>query len=261
MHSKTKTKKTHHSSTALISEWFGHWKKDSIEKGLKQIQYESMYTSSFLTYFKKGDVVLEAGCGLSRYCVWLENQGINTYGIDIIKEAIIEGKRYMKKHGYKSELKVGDVRKLPYSSNKFDGYISLGVLEHFESFDDVRKSLAEAFRVLKPGGRVFISIPNPIAIHMIPEKIMDVIGIKSGITHYPLNKQDLLKVAKENKFIIVTHGVHDFYFPIYSYFYMILRRDIWMLKSFLKYTLNVFDSMPVLKDFGSGIHVVLQKPL
>ena len=250
-----------HSDKKLINEWLGHWRKDSVKKGLKQIEYETFYTSSFLTYFKKGDVILEAGCGMARYCLWLEDKGMKTYGIDIVREAVDRGRNFAKKNGYNTKLIVGDVRKLPYKANNFDGYISLGVLEHFELFDDIRKSLSEAFRVLKPGGKVFISIPNPIALHMIPEKIMKAFGVKSGVTHFPLNKRDILKAAEENKFVVITHGTHDFYFPLYCILYTIFRRDIWTLKSFLKKSLNVFDFIPVLKEFGSGIHIILQKPL
>ncbi len=57
------------------------------------------------------------------------------------------------------ELKVylGDVRKLSFSDNEFDGYWSLGVIEHF--YDGYGEILSEMSRVIKPGGKLFLVFP------------------------------------------------------------------------------------------------------
>jgi SAM-dependent methyltransferase len=51
----------------------------------------------------------------------------------------------------------GDVRTLPFRSGSFDAIYSMGTVEHF---DDTDGALREIFRVLRPGGRAVIGVPN-----------------------------------------------------------------------------------------------------
>ena len=50
-----------------------------------------------------------------------------------------------------------DGRDLPYEDNSFDGIFSCSSIEHFGNEDDIRKSIEEVCRVLKPGGVAAIS--------------------------------------------------------------------------------------------------------
>ena len=54
-------------------------------------------------------------------------------------------------------LTQANIYRQPYSANTFDGVILSEILEHVE--DDVR-GLREAFRLLKPGGVVAVTVPN-----------------------------------------------------------------------------------------------------
>jgi len=54
-------------------------------------------------------------------------------------------------------LTGGDVFCLPFPDSTFDGYWSMGVIEHF--WDGYEPILAEAARVLKPGGYLFLTHP------------------------------------------------------------------------------------------------------
>lgn len=53
---------------------------------------------------------------------------------------------------------VSDIRKLPFPDAKFDYLISICVVEHVPDLDRV---LAEASRVLRPGGRFWFTTPSP----------------------------------------------------------------------------------------------------
>ena len=53
----------------------------------------------------------------------------------------------------------GSLTALPYNDGEFDRALCLDVLEHL-SFDEQPRALAELFRVLKPGGRLLVSVPN-----------------------------------------------------------------------------------------------------
>jgi SAM-dependent methyltransferase len=63
------------------------------------------------------------------------------------------------------DIRKGDVRSLDFPAGSFDGYWSIGVIEHFwEGYDPI---LAEAARVLRPGGYLFLSAPwfSPYRAH------------------------------------------------------------------------------------------------
>ncbi|MBM3499272.1 MAG: methyltransferase domain-containing protein, partial [Armatimonadetes bacterium] len=57
-----------------------------------------------------------------------------------------------------ARLVQGDVRRLPFADNSFDACLSFGVIEHFPEGPDA--TLAEARRVLAPGGKVILSVPH-----------------------------------------------------------------------------------------------------
>lgn len=60
---------------------------------------------------------------------------------------------------------LGDIHDLPFDEGSIDGIIARGVLEHVKYPDEV---VAEFFRVLKPHGRVFSSIPFMQGYHPSP---------------------------------------------------------------------------------------------
>ena len=60
----------------------------------------------------------------------------------------------------------GDIMKLPFEDSSFDGYYSLGVVEHFSEIQ-ILDILREAKRVLKPGGKIVIFWPHRFAPSVI----------------------------------------------------------------------------------------------
>ena len=66
----------------------------------------------------------------------------------------------------KSALKHGDILALSYPDSSFDGYYSLGVVEHFTD-SQLERLLGEAWRVLKPGGKLVLFWPHARATSVI----------------------------------------------------------------------------------------------
>jgi SAM-dependent methyltransferase len=56
-----------------------------------------------------------------------------------------------------NDFQAGDIRDTGMEDNTFDACFSWGVFEHFE--DGPGDCLREAFRILKPGGLLFASVP------------------------------------------------------------------------------------------------------
>jgi SAM-dependent methyltransferase len=52
---------------------------------------------------------------------------------------------------------VGDVRRLPFRDASFDAVYSMGTIEHF---DETERAVEEIARVLRPGGRAIVGVPN-----------------------------------------------------------------------------------------------------
>lgn len=91
--------------------------------------------------------VLDIGCGIGDLLAF--RQG--TIGTDINPRAV----EWCRARGHKAELMTPDV--LPFGAAEFDGVVLDNVLEHLE---DPTALLAEARRVLRPGGRMLIGVPG-----------------------------------------------------------------------------------------------------
>lgn len=100
---------------------------------------------------------LDAGCGGGRFVVALARLGAkNVQGIDISKEAIKVAKNRVKKRELNNaNVQVASVLDIPFENSSFDYVISSGVIHHTP---DPYKAFTELVRVIKPGGKVFLSV-------------------------------------------------------------------------------------------------------
>ena len=94
------------------------------------------------------DRVVDLGCGSGRTLLWNRDWGATTVGIDISPFFSADARRDV-------DLLIGDLRKLPFADGTFTKAFSLDVLEHL-SPEALRGMLAEAARVLAPGGALFV---------------------------------------------------------------------------------------------------------
>jgi SAM-dependent methyltransferase len=96
--------------------------------------------------------VLEFGCGLGLYLNAIKRFTTRVYGFDIEVERLA----HARKNGIDGTVgAVGE--RLPYADGAFDVVFSNDVLEHVT---DDRESAHEIVRVLRPGGRAVIYVPN-----------------------------------------------------------------------------------------------------
>jgi len=96
--------------------------------------------------------LLDVGCGVGRFCHAAHTQGWDVIGIDVSENAVNMGKTVSK-----FPLKVTTLEEMAKGSEKFDVLTAFEVLEHIsQPLDFIRTALS----VLKPGGRLFITVPN-----------------------------------------------------------------------------------------------------
>jgi SAM-dependent methyltransferase len=131
--------------------WDQHWEA-LIDESLTTAAIP-WYLRRFVQALPRGARVLEAGCGTGGILKALLTEGLQAQGIDYAEDTV----KALNQRGL--PVRLMDVRSLDYPEDSFDAYISLGVIEHFFDEQQSRQALHEAVRIVKPGGRIFCSVP------------------------------------------------------------------------------------------------------
>ncbi len=102
--------------------------------------------------------VLDLCCGQGRHVLELARRGfLNIEGYDRSQYLIRKARTRAQKENLQVRFREGDARKLPYPPDTFDVVTIMGnSFGYFDSSLQDRKILEEIFRVLKPGGKIFI---------------------------------------------------------------------------------------------------------
>lgn len=102
---------------------------------------------------RRGERILDVACGGGYLLQEAVRRGLVPSGIDIAQAAIDRARTFAPT----ADLRRGDAEAMPYAEGSFDVVTCLGSLEHF-----LRPPVAleEMRRVLAPGGRAVIAIPN-----------------------------------------------------------------------------------------------------
>jgi SAM-dependent methyltransferase len=93
----------------------------------------------------------------TRILAWAARHGARACGVDISEPIVIQARGAFDGSSAPLQSAVGDVRDLPFRDDSFDAIYSMGTIEHF---DETARAVAEMTRVLKPGGRAIIGVPN-----------------------------------------------------------------------------------------------------
>jgi len=145
--------------------WNKIYKNDSARYSYYNLYEAHEDLESVVGILKKNKVetVLDLGCGVGRNLIPLVKQEFSVSGIDYAPEAIKQTSEILKKENLKAQLIEGDIYKiLPYKNDFFDAVISVQVIQHaYEK--DILKALKEIYRVLKPGGLIFITVCGRIS--------------------------------------------------------------------------------------------------
>jgi len=115
--------------------------------------YEYPWASWFI---EKGETVLDAGCGIEHPFKFLLGYWCDAYACDLdpaINKVEIPLDRDL-------HLCEADMTNLPYPGNTFDKVFCISVIEHLDPASR-RDALIEFYRVLKPSGKLIMTLDYP----------------------------------------------------------------------------------------------------
>ena len=133
------------------------WKLEGSEVNLDDCQIELIH-DVLLTHLPKAGLIVDAGCGVARWPIYLRQRGYRVFGLEWSHEAC----RIAKDTDPQLEVVRSDVRSTPLKDRSVDAVLSLGVVEHDEAGPIA--ALRETHRILKPGGLLLLAVPynNPL---------------------------------------------------------------------------------------------------
>lgn len=144
-----------------------------------------------LASLKAGETVLDLGSGAGFDCFLAASRvGENgrVIGVDMTPDMLEKARSNAGKGNYNNvEFRLGEIEHLPVADNAVDAIISNCVIN---LSPDKAKVFSEAFRVLKPGGRLMVS--DIVLLKELPGFIKDSIQAYIGCLSGALLKDDYL---------------------------------------------------------------------
>jgi SAM-dependent methyltransferase len=136
--------------------WTAKWDEmggpsDTVANIPRKDEYKVM--APYLKDLPRGARMLDGGCGLGDWTIHFSEQGWPTLGLDISRKTVGVLNTRFPEH----DFQIGDIRATGLPDEAFDAYFSWGTFEHFEA--GLSPCIDEAYRVLKPGGFLFTSVP------------------------------------------------------------------------------------------------------
>ncbi len=144
-----------------------------------------------LSSVKEGDTVLDLGSGAGFDCFLAAKrtgESGHVIGVDMTPEMLAKARANAEKGGYTNvEFREGEIEKLPVEDNSVDIVISNCVIN---LSSDKEAVFSEIHRVLKPGGRFFVS--DIVLSAPLPESILASAAAYTACVAGALLKEDYL---------------------------------------------------------------------
>jgi len=148
-----------------------------------------------LASLREGETVLDLGSGAGFDCFLAANKvGENgrVIGVDMTPEMIEKARENTEEGDYRNvEFRLGEIENLPVADNSVDIVISNCVIN---LSPDKRRVFMEAFRVLKPGGRLMVS--DMVLLKELPDFIKNSIEAYIGCLSGAIMKDEYTEAIK-----------------------------------------------------------------
>ncbi|MSP12512.1 MAG: class I SAM-dependent methyltransferase [Chloroflexi bacterium] len=126
------------------------------EQGIRQMDSFYLWVLELLEA-QPGQRLVDISCGEGQLVRFAAAAGVKAVGLDIAETAL----RVAAQAGASAGWVVTDAEKLPLADASFDLLTNIGSLEHYES---MHTAVHEMARVLRPGGKAAILVPNTFGL-------------------------------------------------------------------------------------------------
>jgi SAM-dependent methyltransferase len=139
------------------------WSKDEIDWGMFSGPESELGALGELA----GKDVIELGCGTAYFGAWLAKRGARVTGVDVTPAQLDTARRMSDEFGIPIELVEASAEDVPLPDASFD----LAVSEYGASiWCDPERWIAEAARLLRPGGRLAFLCNSTLSILCAPDE-------------------------------------------------------------------------------------------
>lgn len=135
-----------------------------------------------------GKVVVDVGAGGGYVSGLLAKRGARVLGIDVARKALLAGKTTLTQHAAQLAFAEASALSLPVADDSVDVVVNTDVMVHLPlAMGGARRAVAEAARVLKPGGTFWFSTINDtwLARFVLITLGEDLLGVIHKGTHEP----------------------------------------------------------------------------
>ncbi len=178
--------------------WDERWKKEDLlrlfSRSRNSLESE-LIRDMTAKYLPKRAKILEGGCGLGDKVFVLKQSGYEVIGVDYAVQTVGKLNKFMPE----LDIRYGDLRTLPFLGHVFDGYWSFGVIEHdYYGFQEIAR---EMFRVLKPGGFLFMTVPALSRLRRM----------KAAAGFYPAFREDSVDRSRFYQFAYSSEEIQELF--------------------------------------------------
>ena len=174
------------------------------------IVVQGAYIDEFLSHIRPGMRVLDLGCGAGWLTLAMAQRGAEATGLDISEESLNVAREYYEsiRHEVPGSVRyeVADLNHISLTDDSFDVIAVCGALHHLTN---VRYTIEELHRALRPGGTFWVSDDlgdQPRAAVLLTGALMFLLPIEisyrekiSSLFRFGLRSPDRVKAAMEGE--------------------------------------------------------------
>jgi ubiquinone/menaquinone biosynthesis C-methylase UbiE len=135
-----------------VEQWYGELSDEDPRLGGFSLEWERTKVLIGRVLPPPPAVVADIAGGTGRYAAWLATAGYEVSLLDLVPRHVERARQRASAEGLRIDCVLGDARALPWADQAFDVVLVMGALYHLPERGDRLACLAQAHRVLRPGG-------------------------------------------------------------------------------------------------------------